>query len=204
MRKSPLALALSFAVLAAVASPGHAAPFDYRDLKDDALLPEPGLDIVLVKYETTGAGAGRRYVPKNLVVTVTAAGPIVRAAGVTYVMTAETSTCGELKLQYSDGTAKAVATGFPATAFAECGTDASASVLDPVAKVNGATLTLTLPLAALPPELVRGTKLTEFRTTTEVRDPVVAGLPWASHTDFFILPPAAVDSAYSGGKWSLD
>jgi len=203
MRRSSIALALSAALLAAFASPGHAAPFDYRDLKGDALLPEPGLDLLHVEYRTTGTGSGRRYVPRNLVLTVTAAGPIVRMPGVTYVMIAQTSTCGELKLQYSDGTAKALATGQPATVFAECGVDATSSVLDAAAKVSGSKLELTLPLSTVPPELVAGTKLTEFQGSTEVRDPVVAGLPWAEFTDFPLGMPLAVDIAYSNGTWTL-
>ena len=199
MRRLPVLLAL--VTVAAVASPGQAAaPFTYTDPAGDAKGGSSGLDIVSVTYATTGRGAGRGYVPEQLVVTVRTAAPIVNAPGVTYSLQSEVVRCGYTAFTYS---AQTLAAG---RVYTQCGlppgTDpGTVKVVTVDVEVGTDTIAFVVPFELLDGTFGPGDVMRHFETHTEVTDPVFALYGTGHLTDYGA--DTRFDSAASFGRWRI-
>jgi predicted acyl esterase len=126
---------------------------------------------VSVLYTTTGRGTGKAYVPRQLVVTLTTAGPVNTHPGLTYEVEATTDTCGDVTFTFEPGTAYGEV--FGRNGWAEWGTctspatDSSVELL--TVKVDGDEVVWSFGLRSTPLEV--GTELTDFRHGSTRRTP---------------------------------
>lgn len=182
MRRSPLILlAVAATALAFVPSGAGAASAKplITDAKGDARALGSGYDIVSADLYTTGTtkkvGKKTVYTPTKLVLTTTFAAPPSSTPGATYNVYADVSACdngsfnwyyqpgntlyGEGQL-YIDGCGESDATG------------TSMFVGEAYPVVKGSTITWTMPLKAMGPDLPLGTTFTNFRVYADQNEPV--------------------------------
>lgn len=199
MRARRLAL-VPLACLALTAAPGLAAPTTTPQVVDpagDAVGGQPGTDVVSVLYTTAGRGAGKAYVPRQLVVTLTLAGPVVEDPGLTYEVEAVTDTCGEVTFTVEPGTVYGQALGLNGWAdWGDCtvGDDSSVELL--TAKIQDRTVTWTFGIKATPLRI--GTVFRDFRVRVDPSNPVVPFPSSATGTELGLI-----DAATGKGSWKL-
>jgi hypothetical protein len=159
-------LALGLLSSLAFATPGHAvAPKpQISDATGDTVVPAAGTDIVSVLFSTAGTTTKVKkktvYTPTKLVVTVTYAGPVDVDPQATHTVTFN-SGCGAVYLEFFAGE----------TTYGEA--DCAADSFDFGTKVDGKTLTFTLPFGTLGKSIKPGSKLSELRAYTAFGDPVI-------------------------------
>lgn len=199
MRSHSLAVTSLAALLLATAA--HAAPTKVPQVEDpagDAVGAQPGTDIVSVLYTTAGRGTGKAYVPRQLVVTLTLAGPVATNPGLTYEVEATTDTCGDVAFTFEPGTPYSEVVGV--NGWADWGTCTSSSGDGGVelitAIVKGDSVVWTFGLRSTPLEL--GTEFTEFRARVDPSNPVV---PLPSSTTGTEL--GLIDGATGNGSWTV-
>lgn len=199
MRRPALLLAALVAV--AVAMPSHAAPKpQITDAKGDG--PQPGADIVSVLYSTTGTGTGRKYVPKKLVVTMTMAGDVITHPGLTYEVSALTTSCETVTFSAQQGSPYTTVTGL--NGWAEWGSctkpssDGDSNVELLTAAVKGNTITWSMPIKMLPKGLTVGTIFSDFAARIDPTNPVIPFPSSTTQTDRGLL-----DIGTGAAKWKL-
>lgn len=144
-----------------------------------------------VSYATKGTGSGRRYVPKELVVTLTLAGDVSRQPGIGFAVTASSSACSYLRIEYANGARRSS----PATWRTFCGqpgTNDLYTIAGTGSVVSGRTIVVTVPLRALPPDFRAGTTFEAFTASAELRDPLDA-----------TTSVTMLDEAGTSGRWKL-
>jgi hypothetical protein len=172
------------AVLATPALSGAAAPAPAPQIVDpsgDAVGSQAALDIVSVKFGTTGTTSvvkkGKKkitvYTPTKLVVTETLAAPPSTTQSVRYRIQADIDGCGSFDLFYVNA-----ATGPDGSLFLSCpdgGADPTAggTLITTTPKIAGNVLTWDFSLKALPTEIKVGSVVSGFKAYTDVADPVL-------------------------------
>lgn len=196
------ALFLTALVAAALAMPSHAAPKpQVTDAKGDG--PQPGADIVSVLYSTTGTGKGRAYVPKKLVVTMTMAGDVITHPGLTYEVSALTTTCETVTFSAQQGSPYTTVTGLNGWAeWGSCdkpGTDGEPSGVELLtAAVKGNTITWSMPIKMLPKGMTLGTVFSDFEARIDPTNPAIPFPSSTTNTDRGLL-----DIGTGTTKWKL-
>lgn len=162
-------------VLATAAAP---AP-QIADPSGDAAGGQGALDIVSVRFSTTGTTTvtkvrGKKkvtYTPNKLVITETLAAAPSTTPGVRYRIEADVAGCGQFDLYYVNGADAPVG-----TLWYDCpegsGPADGGTLIDLLPKVSGSTLTWTIALKALPKGTGAGATYSGFRAFTDVGDPV--------------------------------
>lgn len=196
--RRPLLLA---AALALTASPAHAGSYTFRDTVGDAVTDMAAHDIVAVSYAVTGRGAAR-----ELVVTLTLAGPPASDAAVSYAVSTRVGDgrCGSLLVQYLPGSVygSQVAPGW-----------ADGTCVDPKPTVGGVTgYRFVVPTAVrgnavvwrlrlADTKLDVGVELSEHVARAEAADPATGTLRVGEFTSY--LRETAFDTATSYRTWVL-
>lgn len=197
-----IALVLAPLIGIALATAGQAAPTTVPQVKDalgDSTTRQAAQDIASVLWTTAGSGKGKAYVPKQLVVTLTMAGPIDTTTPVfTYEVEALSSACGVVTFTYEPGTPYESVTGLNGWAdWGDCANtagDGSIELLTP--KIKGSTITWTFSLKAI--EVKPGTTLSAFAARVDPANPVV---PFPSST--FGTELGLVDAATGTGTYKV-
>jgi hypothetical protein len=204
LRTALLPVALGALVLTGTSSTA-AVGNDIVDAAGDAVTAQAGQDILGVDFHMTTTdlvtttvvkGKKKKVVtktPKDLVVTMTLAGPPAIDPGISYQIGAETD-CGHLFVySYFSAVDAGPADSFQ---FSGCGGEDPASTdgeanftVDAPAKVSGNTLTYTVSAKALPKEISMKSVFTELIAYTAVTEPVVG----YATADF--VPESAIDFA---------
>jgi hypothetical protein len=169
------------AVLATPALSGAAAPApQIVDPSGDAVGSQASLDIVSVKFSTTGTTSvvkkGKKkitvYTPTKLVVTETLAAAPSATQSVRYRIQADIDGCGSFDLLYVNA-----ATGPDGSLFLSCpdgGSDPTAggTLITTTPKIAGSVMTWEFSLKMLPAEIKVGSAVSGFKAYTDVADPV--------------------------------
>lgn len=173
------ALVLAALLVAATQNPSNAAAPKPQivDPAGDAVGMQGGADIVSVTYATTGVGSGRAYVPKKLVITMTTAADVFTTPGLTYEVSAMTTSCDVVTFSAQQGTPYSAVVGV--NGWAEWGSctkpttdgDSSVELITVVAK--GKTLTWSYSIKMLPKDLKIGTAFSDFEARVDPTNPVV-------------------------------
>ena len=192
-------LALVPVVAVALATGAHAGPTKVPQVKDpagDAVGGQAGTDIVSVLYTSAGVRSGKAYKAKELLVTMTLAGPALTTPGVSYEATATTSACGDVTLHLR--ARHAVREGDRAQRLGPVGScdNGSGNIELLTATTAGNTITWEFGIKATPFKL--GTLFSTFRAEVDLTEPVVP-FP-ASETGTNIGVP---DAASGNGTWKL-
>lgn len=195
MSRTRTALFLAPLVAVALATSSSAAPTTVPQVKDatgDSLTTQGDTDIVSVLYTTSGKGSGKSYEPKQLVVTMTLAGPPATTPGYTYEVEAATSSCGDVMFTMEPGTPYSDVTGV--NGWVEWGTCADIALI--TVKTKGNSIVWSFSIKGTP--LKVGTVLSDFRARVDLSNPVV---PLPSNSQGGEL--GLLDSATGTGTWKL-
>ena len=200
--------------LPAFASGAPAAP-QITDATGDAIGMQAALDIVSVRFATTGTTTrtkvGKKvkttYTPTKLVVTKTLAAAPSTTDLTRYRIEAFIDGCGYLDIYYVTGDAPAgnVWLDCPEGEGLEGG-----SLFDIMPKTVGKTLVWELGLKMLPKEARVGAVMSEFRAFTDVGDPVTAIIGTGEGAGNVLIIPddptiglAVFDVATGSGSWKI-
>ncbi len=199
MSSRRLALLAVPALVAALAVPGSAATPKPQivDPKGDSAGGTASLDLVSVRYSTTGTGSGRRYVPTKLVITLMLAAPPTATGAVSYNLVAQSEDCGEVRIHWTPGTATGGLIGDTYATFDGCDVSADGNYLFVPAHTSGAKATWAFNLKQL--GLRRGSKLMDFRATVDFNDPATG----TTGTDTFGQTEGLGDAATGNGVWRV-
>ena len=191
------------------------------DAKGDAVGGQAALDIVSVRFSTTGTTTvtkvGKKkkttYTPTKLVITETLGAAPSTQAGARYVISALIDGCGGIDIYYVNG-----ADGPTGSVWLDCPEGASATeggtLIDMTPKVAGSTMTWELPLKMLPKEARVGAVVSDFRAYNDIGDPVFGllgtgdGASMALNFEALDMDDptrgvAAADSAAGSGTWKI-
>ena len=218
-----LAAALGAAAIAVAPQLATAAPAPAPQITDatgDAVGAQASLDIVSVRFSTTGTttvtttGKGKKkrtvttYTPTKLVITETLAAAPSTQPGTRYRVEATIDGCGQLDVYYTNG-----AEGPLGSVWLDCPEGAlgeSGTLLDVFPRISGSTLTWELPLKMLPREVRVGSVLSEFRAYTDLGDPVIGILGTGEGASNALIVPgdptvglAVADLATGTATWKL-
>jgi hypothetical protein len=197
MTRTRVALALVPLVALTLATQGHAAPTkapQIMDAKGDSLTTQADTDIVSVLWTTAGKGSGKAYVAKQLVVTMTLAGPPATTPGYTYEVNADSSQCGDVQLTFEPGTPYSDVTGV--NGWSSWGTCEDVALI--AVKTTGNAIVWSFSLKGQPLKL--GTVLSDFRARVDASNPVV---PLPSDGLGVPLGLGLLDSATGSGTWKV-
>lgn len=183
-----------------LATGAQAAPTTAPQVKDpagDAVGAQAGTDIVSTLFTTAGTGSGKSYQPKQLIVTLTMAGPVATNPGLTYEVQAQTSTCGEVQFTFEPGTA--YEKGFGKNGWADWGNclngeDSGIELL--TATVDGSKIIWEFGIKAAPIKL--GSVFTGFEVRVDPSNPAV---PFPASATSSAL--GLIDKATGAGPWKL-
>ena len=181
-----IGLALAATTVTLVGSLAHAGPSSRPQVTDpagDALLA--GFDIVAAQLSTTGLNrvfkdggrTVRAYKPTNLVATVTLSEPPSTLPGTTIQFYADTTACanGFFQFRYTPGAVTEAAGDNGDLQVFGCGDGGPESYFyarDVQAVVKGNTITWSMAISTLGPELRIGTLFRNFRVYADVHEPV--------------------------------
>jgi len=176
--------------LVAAAVPGSAAPApQIVDAKGDALDGNASHDVHSVLFTRT---------PKGFTVTMTLGGPQTTQDGVTYEISAQTSTCGTFTIAWSPVTALG---GRDQIGMA-CGTDGTTgepyTIINVPPKAKGSTLTWTFNKKQFPAELRDGGTFTDLRAGVDPNEPVFGIIGPSS-----LGVPVRLDDAVGKGSFTF-
>lgn len=195
------ALLLATLLAAVTVAPSLAAPApQIVDPKGDAVGAQPGADLVSVTFSTTGTGAGRGYVAKKLLVTMTLAGDVLAQPVLTYEVTAQTGTCGEVEFTAEFGSPYSQVVSVDGwSSWGDCvapGDDDNVALMK--VAVKGNTITWSFPIKTIPKELKLGTVFSDFEARIDPTNPVVPFPSRATQTRLGL-----VDVATGTGTWKM-
>lgn len=196
-----LAAVLGIAVASAASAAGGPNTLTFVDKAGDNVSPSKGQDITGVTFTTTGTGAGKKYVAKNLVVTMALAAPATSDGTTVYDVQATLAGCGSYSMQYSPGANLVESSG-----YAECGsepdqTGSTGTLFDFDVAAKGSSLVFTVPLKALPGSVKPGATFTALNAYTDFVDPVTGlfGPAGLFGSDAAVYDTAATDTSYKVG-----
>jgi hypothetical protein len=192
------ALAVGFAGVAAAATPAGPKTLTFSDPAGDNISPSASGDITQITFSTSGTGTGKKYVAKNLVVTMKLGAAPEADGSTVYAVHTQLAGCGYFNLEYMPGAR--VLDNFNTV---ECVGDGSATdtsnVFDAVPDVVGTSLVWTLPFRSLPTPVKAGSTFTDLNAFTDFRDPALSIFGPSG----FGLPPlydtASTDKTYVVG-----
>jgi hypothetical protein len=207
------------AVLATPALSGAAAPAPPQivDPSGDAVGSQTALDIVSVKFSTTGTTSvvkkGKKkitvYTPTKLVVTETLAAAPSTTQSARYRIQAEIDGCGGFDLIYAnaaDGPVGSLWLDCPAGADPTSG----GTLTNVTPKISGSTLTWEFSLKSLPAEVKVGSAVSSFKAYTDLADPVLGLIGTGDGASALLNVPgdpsnakAVVDSATGTAVWKI-
>ncbi|MDQ1710791.1 MAG: hypothetical protein QOE45_241 [Frankiaceae bacterium] len=220
----PRLLVTALAAAAVLATPvlAGAAPAPAPQIVDpsgDAVGTQSSLDIVSVKFSTTGTTTvikkGKKkitvYTPTKLVVTETLAAAPSTQAPTRYRIQAEIDGCGSLDLIYANG-----ADGPVGSLWLDCPEgDASdplsgGTLLDVTPKIKGNALTWEFSLKSLPKQVKVGSVISGFRAYTDAADPLTGLIGTGDGASALLNLPtdptngkAVVDSGSGTAVWKI-
>lgn len=195
------AVAAALAVLPTAAS-GARSPDQIRDAVGDVLAEQAYADIVSARWSSPGSGDD-----KALVVSMTLAAPPRTEAPFVYELEATVRGCGVIWFQYAPGSvigminhpADPTSDAAGASVWIECGDPSSPSGSSSLHRlsftVKGNTLTWSVPLLMLPPQIQVGSFFSGFTAASDVGEPVLGTSP--------IWPAEVVDTAVGDGVWRI-
>lgn len=197
------ALLIAALLVAGSQLPSHAAPKpQISDAKGDSVGAQAGTDVVSALWSTTGTGRGRSYVAKKLVVTMTLAGDVIKEPGLTYELSANTSTCGLVTFSSQNGSPYTTVTSLNGWAdWGDCtkpGADGDSSVELLTVAVKGNTLTWSMPIKMLPKGLKLGSLFSDFEARVDPTNPLI---PFPSNTTGTAM--GLIDTGTGTGTWKL-
>jgi hypothetical protein len=186
--------------LATTAYAGPTATPQVKDPAGDAVGAQAGTDIVSVLYTTSGTGQGKAYKPKELLVTMTLAGPVETTPGLTYEVQGTTNTCGDVTFTYEPGTPYEKVTGLNGWAnWGSCTDDSDSNIALLTVTAEGNKLVWEFGLRATP--LKVGTTFSAFEARVDPSNPV---LPFPSSEQTGIVGVTGViDVATSSTTWKV-
>jgi hypothetical protein len=170
-----LVLAAAVAVgVAGAASAGSVGPktVTFSDPAGDNVSPGGGLDITGVTWTTAGAGKGKKYVAKSLVLTLTLAAPPTTDGTTLYGVDGSLAGCGDFYVNFMPGAQLGDTFN-----YANCGGDpasatGSGTSFDGAPEVKGNSIVWTLPLKSLPGDVKVGSSFSGLNALTDFVDPV--------------------------------
>jgi hypothetical protein len=210
MTRTRLALIAAATAVVTGAGLAGAAPASKPQLTDkagDAVALGASYDIVSGKLTTTGVTTtkkvGKRkvttYKPKNLVATLTLAGPPSARTGSVYTFGMDTTACdnGTFSFTWTPGAALQAGDLFILGCGPDSGLGPSEFMGDVQAAVKGNTITWTMPLSDMGPDLPLNTVFSNFSARTDINEPVFGLIGTGMD------PATAIDSAVSDVSWKL-
>jgi hypothetical protein len=194
-------LGVGLATAASAASaPAGPSTLTFADPKGDNVSPGAGSDIAGVTFTTTGTGSGKSYAPKNLVITLSLAGPPTTDGTTIYQVGADLAGCGDFYVSIVPGSPVLD----PSFNYADCGSPADelgseGTAFDAVPDIAGNNIVWTLPMKSLPAPVVRGTVFSALNAYTDFVDPVTGIFGPKAVTEEALYDVAATDQAYKVG-----
>lgn len=193
----PTALAVAAALLAAPAGAASNRP-QIRDPKGDVRGGITELDILTARWSTTGKGDSLR-----LVATMTLAGTPKKDVPFVYEMQSQVRGCGTLWFQYTPGTVfthmdelgqPTISDGdMTASVWAACG---GLVYKELEFTHKGDTISWSVPVALLPPQIEPGVVFSDFRAVADVGEPVMGHSVLA-------LAEQSLDHGRGDGVWIM-
>jgi len=189
---------LGIGLASAASAAGGPATLTFADPKGDNVLPGAGHDITAVTFTTSGLGKGKKYVAKNLVLTLTLSAPPTSDGSTLYSIDADLGGCGNFYLNYTPGAALGDTFN-----YGDCGGDpadptGSGTSFDAVPEVKGNDIVWTLPMKSLPGSVKAGSIFSGISALTDVVDPAT-GIFASSSTG----GPALYDTAATAGSYKV-
>jgi hypothetical protein len=220
----PRLLVPALAAAALLAAPAFAgtAPAPAAQIVDpsgDAVGSQTAMDIVSVRFSTTGTTTvktvGKKkittYTPTKLVVTETLAAAPSATQSVRYRIQANIDGCGSFDLLYVNA-----ASGPDGSLFLSCpdgGSDPTAggTLITTTPKIAGNVLEWSFSLKALPAEIKVGSVVSGFTAYTDLADPVFGLVGTGDGASALLNPPtgdptnakAVFDAASGTGTWKI-
>lgn len=204
-------VALGATALTLIATLAHAAPAAKPQVVDpagDALAK--GFDVVSAQLSTTGVHSVRKvgkrtvktYTPKALVATVTLNEPPSTTPGSSVQLWVDSTVCGssEFEFVYRPGALLNTALGSSGDLYV-VGCGPNGEWLDVAAVVKGNTITWTVPLGQVVPELRAGVTFQNFRLYADVNEPLLGLLGGQDVGQAFGV--GNIDYAESAVSWKL-
>ncbi len=189
MRTRLLAAVAAATALATAPAYGATDRPQIRDVKGDAVTGAAELDIVSARWSTSGSGPDR-----NLVATMTLAAPPKQEVPYVYELSVDVRGCGTMLFRYMPGSAASFANTKPGEIWVECPSRIYDTVIG--LTVTGNSITWSIPISVLPPEIGPGAVFSEFEALADVGEPgfghSVTGV--AGH---------ALDVAWGDGTWRM-
>jgi hypothetical protein len=198
------ALALAGAAAVVLASSAAAAPVSgktltFKDPAGDNVSPSAASDITGVTWTTTGTKVGKKFVAKNLVLTLSLAAPPTSDGTTVYAIDANRTGCGNFYVNYMPG-----ANVLDSFNYADCGGDPSdptggGTSFDGVPEVKGNNIVWTLPLKSLPGEVKVGSTFTALNAFTDFVDPALSIVGTSSTIGVALYDTASTEAGYTVG-----
>lgn len=158
--------------LASAASAAVPNTLTFADKVGDNTSPSKAQDIAAVTFTTTGAGAGKKYVPKALVITLSLSAPPSTDGTTIYEVAFDQPGCGQVYVSLVPGSPVLD----PSFNYADCGSEPDATgstgtAFDAVPDVKASTIVWTISLKSLPAPAKVGMTLTGLNAFTDFVDP---------------------------------
>lgn len=145
----------------------------FADKAGDNTSPSKAQDITAVTFATTGAGAGKKYVPKALVITMSLSAPPSADGTTIYEVGFSQPGCGDVYVSVVPGSPVLD----PSYNSADCGSEPDATTgststsFDAAPEIKGSSIVWTIPLKSLPAPAKAGTAFTGLNAFTDFVDP---------------------------------
>lgn len=182
----------------AAAAPGGPATLAYKDPAGDNRSLSKASDITSVSFSTAGAGKGKKYTPKSLVLTLSLAAPPTSDGTTVYAIESTLAGCGDFSVSYTPG-----ASLLDSFNFAGCGGAGGATgdgtSFDGVPEVKGSSIVWTFSLKSLPGPVKVGSTFTDINAYTDLVDPVTGFIGTSSLIGAALYDAAPTDAAYKVG-----
>jgi hypothetical protein len=190
------ALALSGTASAATTGPKTVT---FSDPAGDSAAPVAGTDITGVTWTTAGAGAGKKYRAKSLVLTLTLAAPPAGDGTTLYAVDANLGGCGDFYVNYMPGAKLGDTFNYAACGGTPGDPTGSGTSFAATPEVKGKSIIWTLPLASLPGDVKVGSGFTGLNALTDLVDPVTGIIGSYGLGGPALEDTAATDAPYTVG-----
>lgn len=145
----------------------------FTDKVGDNTSPSKAQDIAAVTFTTTGAGTGKKYLPKALVITMSLSASPSTDGTTNYQVDFTQPGCGRVYVSIVPGSPVID----PSFNYADCGsapdaTGSTGTAFAAAPDINGSTIVWTIPLKSLPAPAKVGLTLTGLTAFTDFVDPV--------------------------------
>jgi hypothetical protein len=185
--------------LATAASAAGPSALTFSDPKGDNVSPGAGQDITGVTITTTGTGTGKKYVAKDLVITLSLAAAPTTDGTTIYQVAFNQPGCGNVYVSVVPGSVVLD----PSYNSADCGSapDATGSTSTSFAaapEVKGSSFVWTIPMKSFPAPITPGMTLSGVNAFTDFIDPAFGSFGPGAFTGP-LYDTATTDTSYKVG-----